>query len=171
MPKINRLFILLLVAGLYQPLVLFAADEDDHGVTGIAAGLSVTSTSINLVRWVSPRLALIPSASLLWVEDGGTDWGLGFGMRFYRHPRQAVYPYTTVGLGVLGLAPESGDATTDYLLGIGYGGEYFPAKMFSLGVEIQLNLTVSDDESYRFGNPGGANINTATMIYATLYLK
>ena len=171
MPKIKGHYILLLGVVLVPPLDITAAEDDDHGVAGIAAGLSITSTNISLPRWISPGLALVPSVSLVWIEDGGTDWGLGFGVRFYGDPRQAVYPYKTVGLGILGLAPESGDPTTDFLLGLGYGGEFFPARMFSLGVEIQLNLSVSDDESYRFGNPGGANVNTATLIYATLYLK
>ncbi|MFB0517285.1 MAG: hypothetical protein ACETWG_11880 [Candidatus Neomarinimicrobiota bacterium] len=95
--------------------------------------------------------------------------GLGFGLRFYRRPRQSVYPYLRIGLGVLGLDPESGDATTDLLVGLAYGGEYFLAKRFSLGIEAQLTFTKSDEESARFGNPGGLNANTATQIYATLY--
>lgn len=51
----------------------------------------------------------------------------------------------------------------------GYGAEYFFDDQLSLGIEAQLNFSKSADNSGRFGNPGGLNANTATMLFATIY--
>ncbi|NIT55304.1 MAG: hypothetical protein GWN00_03390 [Aliifodinibius sp.] len=65
----------------------------------------------------------------------------------------------------------SGNAeeTTDWLLGLALGGEYFLNPRFSIGVEAQANFAISDDSSGRFGNPGGLSLNTATAIFASIY--
>jgi hypothetical protein len=57
----------------------------------------------------------------------------------------------------------------DILGGLAFGGEYFLTDNFSFGVEAQGNLTKSDENSFRFGNPGKINFNTGTMISATIY--
>ncbi len=49
------------------------------------------------------------------------------------------------------------------------GGEYFFSSSFSVGIEAQLNLTFSDKNSVRFANPGGTNLNTGSVIYASIY--
>jgi hypothetical protein len=36
-------------------------------------------------------------------------------------------------------------------------------------VSCKANLVKSDEQSDRFGNPGGVNINTATAIVANVY--
>lgn len=59
-----------LPAGLYP-----AEETDDHGTFGIAASLSQSSTSLFFPVWISPRLALEPTLSLVWVEDAGIDGG------------------------------------------------------------------------------------------------
>ncbi len=46
---------------------------------------------------------------------------------------------------------------------------YFLAESFSLGVEAQLNVSLSGDGSTRFGNPGGTNINSAMGVFAAVY--
>jgi len=57
----------------------------------------------------------------------------------------------------------------DKFAGNGVGAEYFFDKHFSIGVEAQGNVTVSDMNSFRFGNPDGTNFNTATMVTANVY--
>jgi len=57
------------------------------------------------------------------------------------------------------------------LAGLNFGGEYYISEHFSVGIEAQGNLTKSDKNSGRFGNPGGVNINLATMIFATMYFR
>jgi hypothetical protein len=52
---------------------------------------------------------------------------------------------------------------------VAFGAEYFLSDSFSFGVEAQGNLTKSDENSSRFGNPGGVNFNTGAMVSATVY--
>ena len=58
---------------------------------------------------------------------------------------------------------------TDIIGGVALGGEYFLSDHFSFGVEAQANVTRSDNQSFRFGNPGGLTLNTATAVLATVY--
>jgi hypothetical protein len=40
---------------------------------------------------------------------------------------------------------------------------------FSIGVEAQMNVRSSDNDSSRFGNPGGTNFNTGSAVTANIY--
>ncbi|MFO7445471.1 MAG: hypothetical protein R6W90_03855 [Ignavibacteriaceae bacterium] len=66
-------------------------------------------------------------------------------------------------------SPSEGESVTDYLLGLVGGGGYFFNPQFSIGVEAQLNFSISNENSIRFGNPDKTNINTAAAIYASIY--
>jgi len=135
---------------------------------GLSAGFYNDQTDIMLPVWVSPKIVFAPSFSALWVEDGGTDLGFGIAFRFY-HNINKIYPYFGARLGVLVLSPKDQDSVTDFLSGVILGGEYFLYPQFSLGIEAQVNATFSNDESSRFGNPGGMNINTGSVIIANHY--
>jgi hypothetical protein len=148
-----------------------AAEGEDHGTLGIAASLQGSHTGLVFPIWVSSRMALTPTVSLLYVEDAGTDWSVGIGARHVMVTRYSVYPYIALGVNAVGYSPKSDETIVDYVFALAYGGEYFLARQFSLGMEIQVNITKSDKESNRFSNPGGANVNTATQVYATLYFK
>lgn len=65
--------------------------------------------------------------------------------------------------------PDDGDPITDYIVGLLGGGEYFFSANFSVGIEGQLNISISDENSSRFSNPKGTNVNTASVIFATIY--
>ena len=54
-------------------------------------------------------------------------------------------------------------------MGMLAGGESFLNSSFSLSVEVQLNLSFSDELSDRFGNPDGTNLNTATVLSGAFY--
>jgi hypothetical protein len=60
--------------------------------------------------------------------------------------------------------------TTDLVCDWALGGECFIDSHFSLGVEMQLESSLSDKNAMRFGNPDGTNFNTATAERATIYL-
>jgi hypothetical protein len=78
-------------------------------------------------------------------------------------------PYIGLRFGGLLASPEKGDGTFDMILGPLVGGEYFLRNKFSVGVEAQLNISKSDENSYRYNNPDGTNINMATAVMATFY--
>lgn len=149
-----------------------SAPPEGHGTSGIAASLQDGQLGIVFPRWISPRLALVPWGALLWVEDGGTDLSVGLDLRIYRTTAGPVFPYGGLCVSAASFFPkDEEDTLIDYIFGFIFGGEYFLASHFSMGIEGQLNFTKSDEKSVRYGNPGGLNINTATIVYVTLYFK
>ena len=142
--------------------------EDRTGMVGLSASIQESQLDIMLPIWASPRVVVTPSVSVIRVSDVVSDFGAGLMIRVNVQTGDAV-PYLGARFGMLRRSPENIDATTDYYYGPAGGGEYFLSEHFSLGVEAQLNITKSDDNSTRFGNPGGTNINTATAVLATFY--
>ncbi|MBD3223838.1 MAG: hypothetical protein GF313_03865 [Caldithrix sp.] len=74
-----------------------------------------------------------------------------------------------MGAGMFYTNPKHGDATIDWVFSLVSGGEYFIDEHFSLGIEGQIDVTRSDEQSLNFGNPDRTNVNTGTAFYATLY--
>ena len=80
---------------------------------------------------ISNSAIIAPAVGIAYVSDAGTDIGLGVVTRFYLKD-DAVRPFLGGRIGLLLFSPkESGSEedesknTTDYLLGILAGGEYF----------------------------------------------
>lgn len=144
-----------------------ALAQPRDGALGIQASLQDNQTEIGLPIWGS-SFVVEPYISFASVSSVGKDLGAGALLRFNLRQGEAV-PYFGFRLGVLYLSPEEGDSVTDFVLGPALGGEYFLSPNFSLGVEAQVNLAISDERSSRFGNPDGTNINTASMATATFY--
>ncbi|MEN8007807.1 MAG: hypothetical protein ABFS42_12380 [Candidatus Krumholzibacteriota bacterium] len=145
-----------------------AQDNDRAGTVGLSAIMQTTQNGVSVPIWASHSFVIEPLVSLAHVSDAGTD--LGFGVLFRGVLREGdVLPY--LGLRIMGMifSPEVGDSTTDKVFGPTFGGEYIFADAVSLRVEFQANYTKSDEESMRFGNPGGSSWNTATAVIATVY--
>ena len=142
-------------------------DKPAHNI-GLSASVQNSQFDVLLPLWMSNSFVLAPALGLAWTEDGGSDIAAGLAARFYTS-RATLAPYFGVKGGVLYAAPNGGDGIMDYILGLAGGGEYFFHEQFSMGVEAQLNLAKSDDNSGRFGAPGRITINTASAIFATIY--
>lgn len=136
------------------------------GQVGIAASLQSLQLDFTIPIWVGDRIVVAPSVGFMSSSEHITDIDLGAAFRAYLS-KEKLSPY----LGVRGAAfiLTNGSSTTDKLLGAFFGAEYFLDSHFSVGGELQLNATFSDQYSNRFGNPNGTNINNATGLYATFY--
>ncbi len=140
---------------------------------GLSGTVQSDQFGISVPVWLSENFALAPSIGILYAEKVSTDFAIGLASRFY-FSTEGLAPYFALNVGTAIKIPSDDnimeeDIMVDFIFGLGYGAEYFISDHFSLGVEAQLNLTKSDENSNRFGNPGGVNINTATMITATIY--
>jgi hypothetical protein len=111
--------------------------------------------------------AVVPSVGLVSIGKGSTDLALGLGFRLYQRVAW-VSPYIGLKTGLLMYMPKGSDTVTDGVVGLNGGAECFIGS-FSIGIEGQLNATLSSKKSARFGNPGNTNLNTAAAIYATIY--
>lgn len=140
---------------------------------GISGSIQDNQFGISVPIWLGEKFVLAPAFDLKFAEKIGTDFGIALAPRFY-FKKEKISPYLSLRVGALINKPSSEneidtETKIDLLGGLAFGGEYFLSDNFSFGVEIQGNLTKSDENSNRFGNPDGINFNTGTMISATIY--
>jgi len=135
---------------------------------GFSASLQDNQFDFLIPIWIGSRTTIAPSFGLTWIQDAGTDIHFGLEPKFYLSSNK-LSPFISFRAALLRAIPSVGDGVTDWLLGLSFGGEYFFDENFSIGIESQLNYTISDKKSTRFGNPGKSNLNTATAIFASVY--
>jgi hypothetical protein len=163
------IFIIIQIAMIDLPAV-YADNETKKGSIGLSASLQGSQLDYIVPIWINDRIVAQPSLRAINLEQSMSDLGIGFGIR-YNINGENVITYLGFRGGALILFPKGGKGIADYVTGPFFGGEYFFVDKFSAGVEAQLNVSISDDDSYRFGDPGKANLNTATSVYVTFYFK
>jgi hypothetical protein len=144
------------------------AQEFSHSKIGISTSIQDNQLDLMFPIWTNDRVVLTPSVGLIYVSDVVTDYAFGVMVR-YNIGRSTAFPYVGARFGTLIRSYDGGGSTNDLFLGPAFGGEYFFSDHFSAGVEGQVNITLSDEGSTRFGNPGGTNINTGTSALVTFY--
>ena len=145
-----------------------AQDSAQRGTVGLSCSLQRDQFDIMVPVAVSPGISFAPSIGIASVQDAGTDLHVGITAKGYITKDQAA-PFIGVRTALLSFSPKGGTPTSDWLFGGIVGGEYFFNAHLSVGIEAQLNFTVSDDTSTRFGNPGKSNFNTGTAMFASIY--
>ena len=171
--KLNHSIILFLMIIFIFTVKILGQETNDKKSFGLSVSIQEAQYDIMLPICVSNSFVVAPAIGLASVSEGGTDIGLGIVTRFYLN-NKTVRPFLGGRVGILVYNPSSDgyyelSSTHDYIIGILAGGEYFMNEGFSIGVEAQLNASVSDENSSRFGNPGGVNINTGSAVFATVY--
>lgn len=149
---------------------VYAEDDivDRSGSVGLSTAIQSNQLDIMIPIWASKDIVLTPSISYVNVSDYQSDLGLGASLRYNFYSTEFV-PYFGVRVGMLKFTPDGGESITDKFYGALFGGEYFLKDKLSIGIEAQLNITSSDENSSRFGNPDGTTMNTASRIYASVY--
>lgn len=140
---------------------------------GLSGSVQSNQFGILLPMWLEERFVLAPAFDFKFAENIGTEFSIGIIPRWYFNDEMFA-PYFGLKIGTIINIPSSKneidtDTKADIIGGVAFGVEYFLTEKFSFGVEAQGNITKSDKYSSRFGNPDGININTATMISATVY--
>ena len=154
---------------------LFSQSSIKKNSFGISALVQDSQFDILLPYVFEGSVSLAPAIGFSYASEIGSDISLGFVSRFYLNDN-SVKPFLGGRAGVIIFSPSKDKnsqtdplTTTDVVLGLLGGGEYFLNDGFSFGVEAQLNVAVSDENSSRFGNPGGVNVNTGAAVFATVY--
>ena len=167
--KVISVCMLLLINFIVNFEQAYCQEKTVERTFGLSASIQGGQLDIILPIWAGNRVIIAPAFNILYVEDAGVDLGVGIAPRFYLQ-MDRVAPYIGGRVAAFFNLPSgNGKETTDWLLGLALGGEYFLNPKFSIGVEAQANFTISDDLSGRFGNPGGLTLNSATAIFASIY--
>lgn len=164
------LLILFLVSGLLiiNKAETLAKSDSTNTSIGLMAGYQAGQIDFLIPIWADKQIQFIPGIGVIKMSDFNSEYRLSLSAKYFFN-RNIVAPFIELGAGAFITSPNKGDSYTDMVFGAGFGGEYFVTHNFSLGIELQLNYTKSSDNSIRFANPGGTNINTATMVYAVIY--
>jgi hypothetical protein len=138
---------------------------------GLTTSFHQGDFGIQIPFWVDQRTTIAPYFSVKSISEAGTDFAVGVIPKMYIS-MDKLAPYVGIKLGAVFYNPPDGSTsenTTDFFGGFAFGGDYFLDPRFCIGVEAQLNLAVSDENSSRFGNPGGNNFNTGMAINASIF--
>ncbi len=163
----KRVILLSLIVFLFTNFVA-AQEKEKNPKLGLTASYQDANFDILFNVWLNKRIKLSPAFGLIHSSGGGSDFTLGLVPQFYMREGK-VRPYFTPRFAAIISSPNQGKSTTDLLFGGAFGSEYFFTKNFSVSIEAQLNVIKSDENSMRFQNPGGTNVNTATAFLATIY--
>jgi hypothetical protein len=138
---------------------------------GLTVAIQQGQVAIMVPLFLSDKVVLAPAFEFASASKVGTDIVFGVLAKTFFNHQGELRPYWGIRAGIGYFNSKAPDTSnqTDYIVGAAIGVEYFFNKNFSIGIEPQLNMSVSDDESDRFGNPGGTNINTGTMLTANIY--
>ncbi|RJP72938.1 MAG: hypothetical protein C4539_02360 [Ignavibacteriales bacterium] len=146
---------------------IFAQDEYSNQTIGLTSTLS-NQVDISVPIFLGDYISLAPTVGVSMFEENYTDWEIGIVYKNYFN-RKRIAPFISIKLGALIMDRKKADGIVDGVFGGGFGGEYFFSNNFSAGIEAQLNFSISNSGSGRFGNPGNINVNTATVIFAAVY--
>ncbi len=159
----GKYFLLTLALVIFASLNSGYAQEEMTRKFGLTGSVQGGQTTILVPLWLGDRLTVAPGFNLIWVDGGTTNIGLQVTPRIYLDMNR-IAPYITGTVGVRLNMPNAGGDSTDLLLALGLGGEYFINPKFSFGVEALLNGFITDIS--------GANIFaivTATAVHANVY--
>ncbi|MEO1021111.1 MAG: hypothetical protein AAFW89_01090 [Bacteroidota bacterium] len=169
--RINKYLLFLTIFMLCAPALSAQDTSDTVRRFGFSASIQSEHMDFLIPIWVDDRVVIAPSVSYRNIEGDTDDLSLVVAQRFFLSTPVNATPFLGFRLGtVIGIPEESEvDNTIDYIGGVGFGGEYFFKPKFSVGIELQGNLTISDKRSSRFDNPGNINFSTATALTASIY--
>ena len=144
-----------------------AEERDMTGRIGFSSNFSST-VDITMPIGVKQNVVIGPSLSLITITNAGSELGVGVFLKSYLTNDQ-ISPFILLRAGAMMAMPKYSDTVTDWLMGLGTGGDYFLHERFSVGIEVQANLYVAADGSVRFGTSNNLIFNTASVITAAVY--
>src|SRR5699024_56871 len=136
MQKITKLSLLVLFLT-FSATSAFSQNVPDEGTVVITAYFQGIHTNLMFPVWVSDHVVVTMVIGLQYIEYTNTTVNFGIKPRFYQSIGRDFATY----LGLAGLvsyrSPENGDNTTDFIIGLNGGGEYYLSEHFGVGVEAQ----------------------------------
>jgi len=151
------------------PILMFAQSEKESPSMGLTAAVQQSTFDIQVPIWVSSGTIIAPTFGTRYKQDIGSELDFGLGARFFMNAA-AARPFIGARAGIFHTSYTSTDhSTMDYIFGTGYGVEYFFNPNFSLGIEGQLNFVFLDLDSPSFIERETFNINTAAVLFASIY--
>ncbi|MEQ8525453.1 outer membrane beta-barrel protein [Gracilimonas sp.] len=132
----------------------------ETGSLGIRANIT-GQNSVEIPYMLNESLSLAPYLRFTTTEDQSTSIGIGIRPRYYTGSSNALSTYFAGTLGFNNTSfSNNNNSVTDFMLGVGYGAEYFFSDSFSVSADANLNS--------RFGD-SATNLSTLARVSASFY--
>lgn len=159
----------LILLTLILPFLLLAEEDTKKPNMGFSVVVQQSTFDLQIPLWLSDSFILAPAIGTRYQDNIGTEVDFGLAARLFTNNKSAK-PYFGFKAGIIYTTFESATSSLmDIIVGPSYGVEYFFNPNISLGIEGQLNFIFFDENSLRFSNPSGLNINTAAVLFASIY--
>lgn len=159
----------LILLTLILPFLLLAEEDTEKPNMGFSVVVQQSTFDLQIPLWLSDSFILAPAIGTRYQDNIGTEVDFGLAARLFTNNKSAR-PYFGFKAGIIYTTFESATSSLmDIIVGPSYGVEYFFNPNISLGIEGQLNFIFFDENSLRFSNPSGLNINTAAVLFASIY--
>lgn len=143
MKSITKLtFIILAFATLTT--TTFAQGVPEEGSLGLRSTIG-GQTAIEVPYQLNDQLSIAPAIILVGVENTSTTFGLGILPRFYTSTENSLSTYFMGNLGFNNTSFDAGGSATFFVLGAGYGAEYFFTNSFSISADAGLTANLGGD--------------------------
>ncbi len=168
MKRLHRIALLTTTLLLAISMNSFAQLLPSEGTLGIRSNLA-GQRSVEVPYMLNETLSIAPYLGFTIVgdsdsnvEDGFKDFSVGVMPRYYMSQENPIALYAVGNLGISITSPNNSNvnSTSDFILGAGYGAEFFFAKRFSFSTDVNLNLRAGDSQT---------QLNTVARISATVY--
>ncbi len=145
----------------------------NKGRIGIGASFHKDNRFLLIPYWLTNSFVIVPSVHFTYFQKQELDLILGLSTRQYISSNN-VSSYLGFRLGTMMYKPYDVEeidrfTRTDLFAGLTFGMEYYLARQFSVGVEIQGDFIKSDDNSYRFDNEGGIGFKITPVLQVSFY--
>lgn len=158
--------ILMLIFGI--SITAQAQSMPETGSIGIRANIT-GQTSIEVPYMLNESLSLAPYLGFSLVgdtddntPDGNKTISVGISPRYYLSEVASIQTYGTgnLGINIFSSNVPNANSVTNFVIGAGYGGEYFFSENFSISADANLNLNAGDSRT---------RLNTMARISASIY--
>jgi len=138
----------------------FAQTIPAEGSLGIRSAIGA-QTAIEVPYQINESLSLAPALTFVGIEDTQTTFGLGIRPRYYTAASENISTYATGNLGFQNTSFDAGGSATFFVLGVGYGAEYFFSNAFSMSADANLTSNLGDEITN--------TLTTGARVSATVY--
>jgi len=143
MKKLLQLsFILLMVVSFTGEMN--AQSNIPEGTWGLRSTIG-TQAAIEVPYQLNESLSIAPAVTFVGVQDNRTTFGLSVIPRYYMSNENNLATFFTGNLGVQNTSFEPTGSQTFFILGVGFGAEYFFSNKFSMSADANLNSNLGDD--------------------------
>ncbi|MFW5706372.1 MAG: hypothetical protein ACOC12_00495 [Bacteroidota bacterium] len=173
MPKKLIPIVFLLFISFYVQAQHPAVGVNNQDRVGMTISLHQSQWGFLIPYWLTDRFVVTPVLGFVYFQKDKLDATVGIATRHYLKIDDISY-YFGFRVGSMLLVPASeeeldNEVRSDLFAGATFGIEYFFARQFSVGMELQGSFIQSDERSMRFNNPGGFGFELAPVIMATFY--